>query len=235
MCGRYAVGGDVEELNREFDAISTGDGGWVENWNLRPTDRVPVVLESTRSGSLVRRLEFARWSLVPAWAKEPRMKVPTFNARSEDVATKPAYKASVVSRRALLPADGYYEWHTEGRTKTPYFIHPAEGRMAFAGLYSWWRDPARADDDPERWLLSATILTMDAVPGLAAIHPRNPVPIAPELWGDWLDPDLAGDQGLVDAVVAAGREVAGGLEARPVAPLRNDATDSSLAEPLNSL
>ena len=160
------------------------------------------------------------------------MKVPTFNARSEDVATKASYKASVVSKRALIPADGYYEWHTEGKTKTPYFIHPAQGRIAFAGLYSWWRNPALPDDDPARWVLSTTILTMESVPHLADIHPRNPVPLAEDFWDDWLSPDIDGDQAFVDAAVESGVPVASALEIRRVAPLRNDATDRSLASPV---
>jgi len=233
MCGRYAVGGDIEELNREFDAISTGADGWVENWNIRPTDPVPIVLESTKTGETVRRLELARWSLLPSWSKEPRMKVPTFNARSEDVMTKASYKASVVSKRALIPADGYYEWHTEGKVKTPYFIHPPQGRVAFAGLYSWWRNPTLADDDPARWVLSTTILTMDAVPSLADLHPRNPVVLPEDFWDDWLSPEIDGDQAFVDMAVEAAAPVATALQVRRVAPLRNDATDASLASPIS--
>lgn len=47
----------------------------------------------------------------------------------------------------------------------------------FAGLYSWWKNHALADDDPNVWTLTATILTSVAVDELLHIHDRNPVPL----------------------------------------------------------
>jgi putative SOS response-associated peptidase YedK len=140
------------------------------------------------------------------------------------------FKGSVVSKRALIPATGYYEWHTEGTTKTPYFIRPAEGTMAFAGLYSWWRNPALAEDDENRWVLTATILTMDAVPHLAPIHDRNPVPAPRDMWDDWLNPQVTGDQGLLDAMVAASVPLAESLEYYRVGPVTGEGPD--LIQPL---
>lgn len=228
MCGRFAVDSEVNDLIEEFVATGGNPNDWRPSYNIRPTEPVPVVIESDKTGDIVRRLELARWSLVPGWSKELKSKFPTFNARSEDVATKASYKASVVSKRALIPATGYYEWKTVGGTKTPYFIRPAEGVVAFAGLYSWWRNPALADDDEARWVLSTTILTMPAVPHLADIHDRNPVPLPRDFWDEWLSPGIDGDQHLVDAAVALAVPVASGLTFHEVAPLRNDVNDASL-------
>lgn len=240
MCGRFAVDNEINELIEQFVATGGDVGDWRPSWNIRPTDQVPVVVEAPsrasdnsadeNRGDVVRRLETARWSLVPSWSKELKLTYPTFNARSEDVASKASFKASVVNKRALIPAAGYYEWHTEGTTKTPYFIHDPAGTMAFAGLYSWWRNPALAEDDPARWVLTTTMLTMAAVPSLAGIHDRNPVPLPREFWDDWLSPSLAGDQSLVDAAVAAAVPVASGLEFYRVAPLRGDGPE--LTRPL---
>jgi len=219
MCGRFAVDSEVNDLIEEFVAVGGNIQDWRPAYNIRPTDPVPVIIESVKTGELVRRLELARWSLVPSWSKQLKLTVPTFNARSETAAEKSMFKASVVSKRALIPASGYYEWHTEGTTKTPYFIHPADGHMAFAGLYSWWKNAA----DPENpWVLTATILTMDAVPHLAPIHDRNPVPLAPEFWADWLNPAVVGDQAFVDAAVAASVPVAQSLEYHRVGPVTGD-------------
>ena len=46
-------------------------------------------------------------------------------------------------------------------------IHPAgpdhdAGVLSLAGLYEWWRDDSKADDDPDRWLCSCTIITTQA-------------------------------------------------------------------------
>ena len=120
------------------------------------------------------------------------------------------------------PASGYYEWKTEGKQKTPFYIHPGEGMMAFAGLYSWWRDQSKEDDDPGRWVLTATILTMDAVSALRDIHDRTPVTLPAEWWSDWLDPGIAGDQSFVNAAVAASVPEAEALARHEVAPIRGD-------------
>jgi putative SOS response-associated peptidase YedK len=226
MCGRFAVDSEVEELIRDFLAQGGDIHDWRPSYNLAPTDQVPVVIESSKSGELVRRLELARWSLTPTWSKTLQMKGPTFNARSEAAGTTAMFKAAVASKRALIPATGYYEWRTEGKVKTPYFIHDPSGeRIAFAALYSWWKDATKADDDPARWVLTTTILTMDTVPGLASIHPRNPVPLPREFWSQWLDPSLVGDQQLVDEAVALGIPVASSLEAYEVGPVRGDSPD----------
>ena len=230
MCGRFAVDSDVNELIEEFMATGGNPNDWRPGWNIRPTDPVPVVIESTKTGELVRRLETARWSLVPGWAKELKQKVPTFNARAETAAEKSMFSAAVRSKRAIIPASGYYEWLTEGKVKTPYYIHDPEGMIGFAGLYSWWKDHSLADDDPNRWVLTTTILTMDAVPHLAPIHNRNPVPLPRDFWSEWLAPSVVGDQALVDAALAASAPVAERLAFYEVGPVTGDGPE--LTQPL---
>ena len=62
------------------------------------------------------------------------------NARSETVATKPAFKAAAARRRCLAPALGYFEWMRDSG-KIPYFLHAANDvTFAMAGLYEVWRD-----------------------------------------------------------------------------------------------
>lgn len=231
MCGRFAVASEINELIEEFVAEGGNPNDWRPSYNIRPTEPVPVVLESDKTGTVERRLETARWSLVPSWSKELKSKYPTFNARSEDVASKASFKASVVSKRALIPATGYFEWQTVDGTKTPYFIR-STSLIAFAGLYSWWRNPAVADDDDSRWVLSTTMLTMPSVPSLASIHDRNPVPLPRDFWDEWLSPGIDGDQHFVDAAVALAVPVASELTFHRVAPLSNSVNDASLIEPV---
>lgn len=76
-----------------------------QQWNIKPTNRVPVVLESAQGeDQAVRRLEGARWSLTPSFSKELKTKFATFNARSETAAEKATFRGSVKSKRAILPA-----------------------------------------------------------------------------------------------------------------------------------
>ena len=67
----------------------------------------------------------------------------------------------------LLPADGYFEWYPtaadqrQGKpVKQPFFIRPNDGGvLAMAGLYEIWRDPTKAEDDPDRFRWTCTVLT----------------------------------------------------------------------------
>ena len=53
-----------------------------------------------------------RWGLIPSWAKDPSIGSRTINARSESVATKPAFRSAFKARRCLVPTSGFYEWET---------------------------------------------------------------------------------------------------------------------------
>lgn len=215
---------ETDELIAEF----VGEHGianlqnWRPAYNIRPTDDVPVVIESAKQGQRVRRLETARWALVPSFSTQLKTAHPLFNARSEEAASKASFAPSVRSRRAIIPATGYYEWQTIGSTKTPYFIRLPGETMGLAGLYSWWADRSKDKSDETRWHLTATILTSDAVRTLEHIHDRNPVPIPREFWDHWLDPTVVGDQSLLDEAVRAALPVAETLEFYEVGPVKND-------------
>jgi len=206
MCGRFVVAGASSDLVALFDIDLVGENLPGPSWNIAPTDPVSIVLDSLPKGEdldaePVRRLEAARWGLIPSWAKEPRVGVTAFNARIESAAEKPHFQAAVARRRALIPATGYYEWHTVDGEKTPYFVHlPDDELMMFAGLYEWWRNPAEPADSPARWVLSTTILTRDSSGELADIHDRMPVFLAPELAEGWLDPHEEGSAELLGAI-----------------------------------
>jgi putative SOS response-associated peptidase YedK len=227
MCGRFISTDTAPDLAAMFDVEHEGENLPEPSWNVAPPEQIPVVLESAKSGSVVRRLESARWSLVPGFATRLTSTPPTFNARSEDVSETAAFAPSMAARRALIPAAGYFEWRAEDGETTPYFIHADDGLpLAFAGLYAWWRNPALAEDDPARWLLSATILTQAATGRLRTIHERMPVVLPEEAWDQWLDPHTVGDQGFVDAAVAASAESMAGLTFHEVAPLVGDRPES---------
>jgi len=201
------------------------------SWNVKPTEQIPIVLESLKSDPAVRRLESARWSLVPTFSPELNAAFATFNARAETVSEKPTFRTALAKTRAIVPATGYYEWHTEGSQKTPYFVHADDGLpLALAGLYSWWRNPALGQDDPARWVLTATILTVPAQGALAGIHDRMPIVLPEECWDQWLDPHIEGDQALVDEMTGASTEAAAGLAFHEVGQVTGDTPE--LIEPV---
>jgi len=107
----------------------------------------------------------------------------------ETVAEKPFFRAAWRHRRALIPADGFYEWRR---------LDPASGRE--------WKQPwlfRRRDRAPfwlgglwDRWvgadggeLETAVILTTAPNDLMARVHDRMPVVIPDGLEQAWLEPD----------------------------------------------
>lgn len=185
-----AVGDLVAELEAEADASLELRA----SWNVAPTTDVPIVLERVIDGAVHRQIHVAKWGLVPGWAKDPAVGVRAFNARGETVLEKPTFRAAIKARRCAVPVEGYYEWKKlpDGKSKQPYFVHRPGGELiTFAGLYEWWKDPAKEDGADDQWLLSCSIVTMAAPPTgeLAGLHDRLPVPLDAGGLAEWLNPE----------------------------------------------
>lgn len=192
VCGRYVSSASTADLVEEFDVEEVIGDDPGPSWNVAPTDPVRAIVQrrpkDQPEATAVRQLRTIRWGLVPSWSKDRKGGARMINARIETVTEKPAFKKAAGRRRCLLPALGYYEWQKTECGKIPYFLHDPGGRLlALAGLYELWRDPALAEDDPNRWLWSATIITQQASDSLGEIHDRNPVVVPADLQDLWLD------------------------------------------------
>jgi putative SOS response-associated peptidase YedK len=229
MCGRYAAAKDPEGLVEEFEIAAAPEESLRPDYNVAPTKKVYVVLDRPHEDVAERALVIARWGLVPSWAKDPSIGSRMINARAETVAEKPAFRRAFAKRRCLVPADGYYEWYLPtspdapvgkgGKPlKQPFFIHPSDGTsLAMAGLYEWWHDETREQDDPERWRLTCTVITTEASDEVGRIHDRMPMTIARGDWAAWLDPGTPAPE-LVPLLAPA---TTMRLEAYPVSTLVN--------------
>jgi putative SOS response-associated peptidase YedK len=194
MCGRYVSAAKRSVISRDFDAIPVTDQELEPDYNVAPTK--PVYAVMTRHEQ--RQLRVLTWGLIPSWAKDPKIGARMINARLETAATKPSFRRAWASRRALLPANGYYEWYTPEQTqqskprKQPFYIHPVDGSlMAMAGLYEIWRDPhVASDDDPGAFRWTCTILTTSATDELGQIHDRMPLLVSSENTEQWLSQDV---------------------------------------------
>jgi putative SOS response-associated peptidase YedK len=257
MCGRYASSRQPEDLVEEFEIRPLPTAGALPrlepDYNVAPTKEVYAVVErppggssggssseeSTEPSEPERQLRVLTWGLVPFWAKDPSIGNRMINARMETVAEKPAYRRAFERRRAILPADGYFEWYaTEERTsagkpkKQPYFIRPADGGLlAMAGLYEIWRDPDKAEDDPDRFRWTCTVLTTSAEDSLGHIHDRMPLMLPPTAYDAWLDPRRNDREDLLSLLEPA---APGRLEAFPVSTLVSNVRNNGpeLLEPL---
>ncbi len=171
MCGRFALASSAQAIAEylETDIPEV----FVSRYNIAPTT---PVLAKTATG-----LTFFRWGLVPAWAKELSIGNRMFNARAETVSEKPSFRHAFKRRRCLIPATGFYEWHTENSFKRPYFCHINQSLFCFAGIWEQWQDGAGNE------LQSCAILTTAAVGSMEKIHHRMPVVISRENHNSWLN------------------------------------------------
>ncbi|MGH3425205.1 MAG: SOS response-associated peptidase [Nocardioidaceae bacterium] len=246
MCGRYATSRSSDDLADEFEidpAVPAPD--LVSDYNVAPTKDVPAVVarppRDDKASDPQRRLRLLRWGLVPSWAKDPSIGNKMINARVETVAEKPSFRRAFAVRRALIPADGYYEWYptrhrnAKGKPeKQPFFIRPRDGGvLAMAGLYEIWRDESLDAGDDDAWLWTCTVLTTSAEDAVGQIHDRMPLLVERERYSDWLDPRIA-DPGRLRALLVPAAP--GRLEAYPVSKQVNNVRNNGaeLIDPIAS-
>ena len=152
-------------------------------YNIAPTQ--PVITVRKEHGKKTRHFTIMRWGLIPSWAKDLSIGTRTLNARSETVTKTPAFRESILTKRCLIPADGFYEWRKMGSVKQPYCFEVGEGEVfAFAGLWDEWTSP-----DGEI-IESCTVLTTGPNSLVADLHDRMPMIVPRGKYGLWLDPDV---------------------------------------------
>lgn len=151
-------------------------------WNVAPTDDVLAVRNDGRH-----EIVALHWGLVPNWAKDPSIGNRLINARAETLLERPAFHDALVRRRALVLADGFYEWrHLPDGRKLPIRYALLTGEpFAFAGL---WAHRERSHEPP---IDSVTIVTTRANDLVGRIHERMPVMLHPRDYERWLTPGEA--------------------------------------------
>jgi putative SOS response-associated peptidase YedK len=176
MCGRFVITSPPAAVRQVFGYAEQPN--FPPRYNIAPAQPIPVVI--LENGA--RHFKLMRWGLVPPWVKDPRKFTLLINARSETVLDKPAFKNAIKRRRCLIPADGYYEWHSAGGRKRPHFIHRRDRQLfGLAGLAETWIGPNGEEVD------TVAIVTAPASPDLAVLHHRVPVTIAADDFERWLD------------------------------------------------
>jgi putative SOS response-associated peptidase YedK len=169
MCGRYYIEIDEKELQdivSEVEKVARQSPEQISfkaSGEIFPTDTVPV----QTAPSLYQPM---KWGFIGFGGR------PVINARSETALEKPLFKASMLERRCLIPASGYYEWRKAGSAKVKYQLYSPSGPMYFAGCY-------RQEKLSQAY--SFVILARQAASGIEAIHDRMPVIIPRERIQTW--------------------------------------------------
>ncbi len=155
MCANYKPVTTQDRLVQYFGVSRPADTtppevypGGLAPFIVRPHDRV----------ELARDARLGLFGLLPVWAKDMAFGRRTYNARSETVAQKPAFReAWRHARRCIVPVEVVFEPNWETGRAVRYAISRRDGRpMGIAGLWGWWRD-----GKGQEWL-SFTMLTINA-------------------------------------------------------------------------
>jgi putative SOS response-associated peptidase YedK len=179
-------------------------------YNIAPAESVATILND--GAPTVRE---TRWGLVPSWAKDISTGNLMFNARSETLTEKPAFKRPFRKQRCVILADGFYEWQSipDERRKQPVYIR-LKSREVFglAGLWDTWQ---QADGAP---LISSTVITTTPNELMGQVHSRMPVILTPESVPTWLSMDAVPDG---DLMACLGRYPDADMEIYPVSTAVN--------------
>ena len=182
MCGRFSITTPPEAMRQLFGWLD--EPGFPPRYNIAPSQPVPIVIrEQDGQGGSRRRFLLVRWGLVPSWAKEMPQSI-LINARAETIAEKPSFRGAFRHHRALMPADGFYEWKAQGSgPKQPFFIRRRDRKpFAMAAVWDTWMPSGGSELD------SCAVVTTEANATLMPVHHRMPVILDEKDWDLWLDP-----------------------------------------------
>ena len=171
MCGRFVIGGDFRDKLNELIAaegiIYSGLPYQESGQDVFPSESSLVIHTGDRkllAGEML-------WGF-----SNPYRKGLIINARAETVREKNLFADSIMNRRCLIPASGFYEWD-------PYkarflFSHPDDELLLLAGIYH---------EEHGAPAPHYTILTTQANESMIPVHDRMPVIISRDEIHPWLN------------------------------------------------
>lgn len=180
MCGRIRQARSLNDYQEHLrwnphTALDVPDG---LKFNVPPGTR-PIVLH--RLGDGAEHADRLFWGYKPPWYKRS----PASNARLDTILKQSPFWRPLLTRRIIVPADGWYEWTGEKGDKQPWYISPRDDQpILMAGITAW---------APGREILAETgfaIITDDSAGGMVDIHDRRPICLSPEDALNWLNPEL---------------------------------------------
>ncbi len=226
MCGRFALSAKTKSIEKLLPKVKIPEE-MKARYNIAPTQNVAVVLNDGNN-----EVTFAKWGLIPFWAKDTSMGNKMINARAETLLEKPSFKNQFKNKRCIILTDGFYEWQKQGgKTRNvPYLIKMKTGvPFALAGLWDTWTDKSTGET-----ITSTVIITTDPNELMMNIHNRMPVIIPPDKIDLWLEKD---DANLPELGSLMKPYPADEMEAYPVAFTVNNPSvdDITCIQPVNSI
>jgi putative SOS response-associated peptidase YedK len=173
MCGRLGYSPPPGKLSSHFSLADLH--ALPPNADVRPGTFIPVV--GWNPHRQARGVASIKWGFVPDWAPDPNKGKRPINAMAEHLHWD-FWRGPFQTKRAIVPADSWYEW--PGKKRTIIYRRDAE-LMGFAAVWSVW------GEGKDR-LLSGAIITTGPAGWFRPVHDRMPAILRPEDYTAWLDP-----------------------------------------------
>lgn len=194
MCGRFA---QYHERDYYLDELKVDESQMAIPYDPQPLARynvapgTKVLLLNWHDEAL--HLDPVFWGYAPQWWHKP----PLINARTESAASGRMFKPLWHHGRAVVFADGWYEWKKGPDRRQPYFIYAkSHTPLFFAAIGS---TPYERGDPNEGFV----IVTAAANEGMVDIHDRRPLALAPDSVMEWLNPETTATRACEIASAAA--------------------------------
>lgn len=171
MCTRYVSPEDAA-IERAFH-IGRRDAWRGPRREMFPGYVGPFIRPARDIAEPVRDLVAGQWNLIPWFAKEPKLKFATCNARSEELADKASYKLPWArGQRCIIPAEAFYEPNWETGKHIPWRFKRADGDLwALAGIWNTWVDKASGEIHESYTMLT---INADGHPLMGRMHKPDP-------------------------------------------------------------
>ncbi|MCF7837827.1 MAG: SOS response-associated peptidase [Candidatus Marinimicrobia bacterium] len=169
MCGRYSL--TLRAGHAKLRQLLPAVAQWPAlepRYNIGPGQACAAVRAPAVGG-----LEWLTWG----WPAQRPGARPVINARAETITRISTFREALPDRRAVLPADGFYEW----RDRQAYYFQLPEGEPF--GLAALWTDGSTGPGPPR-----CLVLTTAPNPIVAPIHDRMPVVLDRAGCARWLAP-----------------------------------------------
>lgn len=179
MCSQFELVCASEAINESFPELAFAKKFKISQRFLPSTEGAVFVAPGNQ-------LKFVKmkFSMVPSWAKEPKVKFATHNARIESVEEKPTWKSVFLNQHCVVPMTGFFESVYTGSLAGHIiqFKESSDRLLYAAGVFDFWNN----DPDPSKHFFSFSILTEEPTPFILNHgHDRCPIFLDEKYVKDW--------------------------------------------------
>ena len=176
MGDRYTLTASKEVLSKRLGVDVPGH--YQPRYNAAPTQLLPLVTPGSKG------LSFFYWGQIPGRAHNRSLSTKLLYSEAETIKNKPIQLTTLMERRCLVPADGFYTWkRISKKGKVAHRI--VFGHNEIVTLGGIWEE---FEDDSGTVAHTFRIITTPANSLVAPMHPTMPLVLNKNAESTWSNP-----------------------------------------------